>query len=146
MEPFRKKTSHVSRLVQERGNETDICIIDGGLLNWIWRAYGNIATQALLIHKELTMCRFEVNVGIIATCLPALRPGYKWLCQLRHPTRKVSSDHLPLADMPAHQNDGARRESSIHFMPSTDRANGKDAGVSGSDILKTTTIDIEQGF
>lgn len=101
--------------------------------------------QVFPIDRELIFHRFEVHIGIIAACIPALRPGYKWLRQRLHRSRKASSDHLPLADSPAHQKEGVRRKSSITLPPYAYRANEMHSGLLGSDILKTTTIDVEQG-
>ena len=43
------------------------------------------------------LCRFEIRVGIVAACIPTLRPGFKWL------TEKLSSgsttkEHYKLSD------------------------------------------------
>lgn len=71
--------------------------------------------EALLIDRELTFHRFEVHVGIITACIPALRPGYKWLRQRLHSSRAASSQHLPLADSPAHQKRGSQTEIQHHL-------------------------------
>ncbi|KAI4130902.1 MAG: hypothetical protein LQ338_001499 [Usnochroma carphineum] len=87
----------------------------GGLTNWIWRA-------------------FEVNLGIIAASIPALRPGYKWLLERLSSSRKASSVHLPLAD----------RTTAVPPRAYTTKESA--LGLSDSDILKTTTLDVEAGY
>ena len=85
---------------------------------------------------------FEVHVGIIAACIPTLRPGYKWLLQRLSTSRKISSMHTPLADNPQ---DGIRRDSKTSIPLSVPGVEERRAGVSGGEILKTTTVDVEHG-
>ena len=43
---------------------------------------------------------FEVTIGIIAACIPALRPGYKWFLDRLARTRRTPSDQMPFVDSP----------------------------------------------
>ena len=91
---------------------------------------------------EMTEHSFEVHVGIIAACIPALRPGYKWLCQKLASSRKSSSIHLPLADVTHDKSMGDCRTT---VRQSDSGETEREADVSGHNILRTTTIDVEQG-
>ena len=51
--------------------------------------------------------------------------------------------HIPLADGPQ---DGIRRDSKTAIPLSDSEVKERQAGVSGGGILKTTTIDTEQGL
>ena len=53
-----------------------------GIVNWVWRL-------------------FEVQIGIIAACIPTLRPLYKWFLERIRGKRAVGLDtniHFPLTD------------------------------------------------
>ncbi|KAM0797512.1 hypothetical protein BDR22DRAFT_975211 [Usnea florida] len=100
----------------------------GGIDNWFWRF-------------------FEVNLGIIAACTPALRPGYRWIVE-RIKTRYSSKGHAQLTDemqlrprnfeAPGYEAD-AHRSSEI-FQCRTERGNGR--VVSPHHIKKTTQVDL----
>lgn len=51
--------------------------------------------------------------------------------------------HIPLADSPQ---DGIKRDSKTTIPLSVPGTKERQAGVSGGEILKTTTVDVEQGF
>ena len=51
--------------------------------------------------------------------------------------------HIPLADSPPN---GIRRDSKTTDPLSVHGVKEGQAGVSGGEILKTTTVDVEQGF
>ncbi|KAL8666118.1 MAG: hypothetical protein Q9168_007547 [Polycauliona sp. 1 TL-2023] len=57
----------------------------GGIVNWVWRL-------------------FEVSIGIIAACIPTLRPLYPWLKRrIKGDSNNMSVDpniHFPLSDKP----------------------------------------------
>ena len=50
--------------------------------------------------------------------------------------------HIPLADSPQ---DGIRRDSKTSIPLSVAGVEEKRAGISGGEILKTTTVDVEHG-
>ena len=85
---------------------------------------------------------FEVHIGIIAACIPTLRPGYKWLLQRLSTSGKISSMHIPLADSPQ---DEIRRDPKTSFPLSVPGVKDERAGVPDGEILKTTTVDVERG-
>ena len=89
------------------------------------------------------MHSFEVHIGIIAACIPTLRPGYKWLIQRLSPSRKTSSVHLPLADSPK---DEFRQKSKTTIPSGASWARGRQAGLSEGEIWKTTRVDVEHGL
>lgn len=51
--------------------------------------------------------------------------------------------HIPLADSPQ---DGTKRGSKTTIPLSGPGAEQRQGGVSGGEILKTTTVDVERGF
>ncbi|KAI4265457.1 MAG: hypothetical protein L6R38_009406 [Xanthoria sp. 2 TBL-2021] len=55
----------------------------GGIVNWVWRL-------------------FEVSIGIIAACVPTLRPLYPWLKKrIRGENTSIDQNiHFPLSDKP----------------------------------------------
>ncbi|KAL8700527.1 MAG: hypothetical protein Q9201_005402 [Fulgogasparrea decipioides] len=72
--------------------------LDGGIDNWFWRL-------SVLDPEEnechLSFRSFEIQIGIMAACAPALLPGYKWLDSLVRDliafrSRSKPSDNLHL--------------------------------------------------
>ncbi|KAI4207670.1 MAG: hypothetical protein LQ348_000518 [Seirophora lacunosa] len=94
-----------------------------GVANWIWRS-------------------FEVNIGIIATCIPALRPAYKWLRKRAGGSKKNSTVHHTLADNPLNRHGG---DSTTFNPPRIHEAEERRLDIPDSVILKTTTLDVEEG-
>ena len=60
----------------------------------------NVRKLRIILHKGLSLTcdkySFEVQVGIIAACIPALRHGYLWLVDVKK--RHSSKGHLELSD------------------------------------------------
>ena len=76
-----------------------------GIINWLWRL-------------------FEVQIGIIAACIPTLRPLYKWLKERVSGERVVGVDnniHFPLTKNKPHSwiEHAGRRSDSEHSSEST---------------------------
>lgn len=88
-------------------------------------------------------CSFEVNLGIVAACIPTLRPGYLWTRSRLFSSKKTSSIHLPLAIVPKDSFNEGSRTTIRHGSPGR---KGSRVGVPDDSILQTTTVDVEHGI
>lgn len=99
----------------------------GGIDNWFWRT-------------------FEVQIGIVAACVPTLRPGYKWLVEIKD--RYSSKGHTELTDevrlrpldrgTPAYTVDARTSGEGLDSM--IDLENGE--SMSSHHIKKTVRVDL----
>ena len=85
-------------------------------------------------------CRFEVQFGIVAACVPTLPPGYRWLRDRLKPSRSLPSrslsrTHLPLVDHGRSQTNG---NASVSTPAKAYRVN--------RDIANTVLSDPEIGY
>lgn len=112
----------------------------------------SLLIQTSVRHADLTL-RFEVEIGIIAACAPAIRPGYVWLYPKIASSFKSSkgpsklSDEVRLKQFKAepivHQEQGYSWATAGNDV--SDDAEWGAPVLPYDQIRKTTNVDIERG-
>ena len=101
---------------------------------------------------KLKWTSFEQSFGIVAACIPPLRPGYIWLRSKLRVAKRSTTDHLPLTDrLPTGKSsaEAINRPPDIysvevdHCVPTN--TEGSLSTLEGGQIRKTTRVDVEQG-
>ncbi|KAL8636604.1 MAG: hypothetical protein Q9228_006021, partial [Teloschistes exilis] len=103
----------------------------GGIDNWMWRG-------------------FEVNIGIMAACAPALLPGFRWLnssfkdlAPFRRRSKSLDEVHLKSVERNSPEDDVKHRSSqSLGNDISTDTG-CVNSNVPANRIRKTSVIEVE---
>ncbi|KAL8659611.1 MAG: hypothetical protein Q9202_007051 [Teloschistes flavicans] len=103
----------------------------GGVTHWMWRA-------------------FEVNIGIMAACAPALLPGFRWLNSLfkgfalsRSQSKSPDEVHLKSVERKSPENDIGHRSSQSFGNEISIVTGCVDATVPANQIRKTSIVEVE---
>lgn len=96
-------------------------------------------------NSWLNNLSFEVQLGIIAACIPTLAAGYKWLRKRLQLRQSSSTAHLPLARDPGFEPSKPRKaHHADRDISNALKSETESARALPNQIRRTITVDVER--